>query len=445
MQSQSQFESIAAHALKTSRGEQTEVVLMGTDAALTRFSNNEIHQNVAERDVTLMVRLVLGKRVGVANTNDISKKGIEQVMEQAYRITSVLPENPEFPGLPVPKPVPQAGGFSIETAECGPEQRAAAVDRICRRAEDVGLVSAGAFSTNTMSLLVANSLGVHAFHQRTFANLLAVAMSDSSSGYADRTASNVRDIDAEAVVEEAVRRAELGKRPVAVEPGEYEVLLEPYAVSDLLDFLSYLGFSALAVQESRSFMGGKFGQRLVGANVSIWDDGLDPAGIPMPFGFDGMPKRRVDFFKDGIAKEVCHDTITAAKDKVETTGHALPPGMTYGPLPVNLFMGGGAATHEQMIASMKRGLIVTRFWYTRVVHPLTATMTGMTRDGTFLVENGKVVGPVKNLRFTQSYLEALNHVDLVGKQSHINRSWFSFNRVPALKIGKWNFTGATEF
>jgi predicted Zn-dependent protease len=186
----------------------------------------------------------------------------------------------------------------------------------------------------------------------------------------------------------------------------------------------------------------------MGENVSIWDDGLSPEGIPTPFDYEGVPKRRVTFIDRGVAKGVAWDTYFAGKQGGDTrsTGHALPAGATVGPLPLNMFMATGDATVDAMVRSTKRGLWVSRFWYTRTVHPLNVVTTGMTRDGTFLIEDGKVVGPVKNMRFTQGYVEALNNVDLVGRDGMLVLGDLGggVRRVPALKLSKWNFTGVSE-
>jgi predicted Zn-dependent protease len=216
-------------------------------------------------------------------------------------------------------------------------------------------------------------------------------------------------------------------------------------VADILDFLGYLGFSAQAVQEGRSFMGGKFGQKIVGENVTIWDDGLSLANLPTPFDFEGVPKQPVTFFDKGIATAVVYDSYTAGKEGKQSTGHALPAPNTFGPLPLHMAMATGDSTKEAMLKGIKKGLWVTRFHYTRVVHPLLMIITGMTRDGTFLIENGEITQPVKNLRFTQSYLEALNNVEAIGQTAKLQRGFLGGNLVPALKIAKFTFSGATEF
>ena len=436
---------LASRVLSLSKADQTEVAIYADDAALTRFANNEIHQNVAERDAMVVIKAVMGRRFGLGTTNDLSDAGIQAALDQAIAAAKVLPDLEEFLPVPPPQNIPEAGGFSMATAEFGPLQRAAGVRVVCQRAKDDGLNAAGAFRVDTASRTVANSEGLFAHHQTTGAELMAVLMSPDSSGYAAQISMDVADINPEVVAAEAAWKAITGRSPRSVEPGEYEVVLESYAVGDMLDFLSYMGFGALSMQEGRSFMSGKLGQRVMGQNVSIWDDGLDPGGLVRSFDFEGIPKQRVDIITNGIAASPVYDRRTAAKEGKKTTGHALPSGSSIGPLPFNMFLGPGHASREQLIGSVKRGLLVTRFWYTRVVHPLTVTMTGMTRDGTFLIENGEIVAPVRDLRFTQSYLEALNNVDMISRATKLVRDSSAANRVPDLKISRWAFTGSTEY
>ena len=216
-------------------------------------------------------------------------------------------------------------------------------------------------------------------------------------------------------------------------------------MAELLSYLSYLGLGALSVQEGRSFMANKFGQRITGENISIWDEGLDRTGLPTPFDFEGVPKQRVDLITDGVAKAVVYDSYCAGKEGTESTGHALPAPNHYGPLPGNLFMKAGQHSLEQMPAKVERGVWITRFHYVNPVHPLKTILTGMTRDGTFLIEDGEIKEGVKNLRFTQNILEALSAVDMIGAETKLRPGFFGGNRVPALLIRRFSFTSATEF
>jgi predicted Zn-dependent protease len=277
-------------------------------------------------------------------------------------------------------------------------------------------------------------------------------MSDGASGYANFVSRNIEDIDVKRTSEEAAEKCLRSKNPREIEPGEYEVILEGYAVSDLLLFLGHLGFGALSVQEGRSFMSNKFGQKITGENITIWDDGLNPESFAVPFDFEGVPKKKVILIEKGIAENVVYDSYTAGKEGKNSTGHALPLPNTCGPMPLNLFLKNGEATKEEMISSTKRGLLVTRFHYTNVVEPMKTIITGMTRNGTFLIEEGKIKGPVKNLRFTESVLKALSRVSMISKETKLASEGTIYGRrfatgsvVPAIKVDKFNFSGATQF
>ncbi len=438
---------ITDKVLSLSAADQTEVVILAQDQRLTRFANSTIHQNVAERDAEVRVRAVVGKRIGVASTNDLSDAGLARVVDTALALARLQRENPDFLSLPGPAPVADVAAFSEATAGCTPETRAKGVGDICRRAVAEGLVASGAFTTATQELAVANSWGVFAYFPTTFADLKTVIMSDDGSGYASATSWDVADVNTQAVGAEAVGKALRSRNPHDIEPGRYPVILEDYAVADIVEMLAYLGFSALAVQEGRSFMAGHFGQAMVDSKISIWDDGLDLRGLPQPFDFEGVPKRRVDFFDKGVATAVVYDTYTAGREGKTSTGHALPAPNTFGPFPLNLFMAPGQATKEKMLASMERGLWVTRFHYTRPVHPTRAVVTGMTRDGTFWIENGEIAYPVKNLRFTYSYLDALRHAEQLSNTTRRVRGDMDIGApcVPALKVTEFEFTGVTQF
>jgi PmbA protein len=431
--------------LSASAAEETEVLISARDSQLTRFAGSYIHQNVAERDRTVRVRVIVGKRSGVASTNDVSEAGLQSVVARATDSAGAQPENPGLLPMPGGRPIPQVAAFGEATASCSPDTRAEAVGTICDLAREAGLVASGAFTTGQQELVVANSLGLFAYHPSTVADLNTVIMGDDSSGYASRTDLDVCRIDAEAAGREAVNKALRSRAPRDLGPGVYPVFLESYAVGDMLMYMAYLGFGALAVQEGRSFLAGHLGERVFDRQISIWDDGLDPAGLPLPFDFEGVPKQRVDIIRDGVAAGVVYDRETAAREGRESTGHGLPAPNTRGPMATNLFMAPGQATREDMLRSLDRGLWVTRFHYVNPVHPLRAVLTGMTRDGTFLIENGQVTTPVKNLRFTQSALEALNHVVGVSARTALARTRFGGWRAPDLALGEFRFSGTTEF
>ena len=440
--------------LERSQADQTEVVLIARDSALTRFANSTIHQNVAEKNPEVRIRVVIrdpgthtGGRIGLASTNSLEEEALTRTLEKAVAMARLQPLNPDFVSLPAPQPLPEADGFSQSTASCSPERRAQEAGAICRLARDQGASAFGALTTTVQELAVANSLGTFAYHRETTADINTVVMTDTGAGYASALAQDLDLLDFEALGREAVDKCLRAQNPQPLEPGDYTVILEPYAVQDLIQMFGYTGFSAVAVDEGRSFMSGRLGEQLMDPRISIWDDGLDPAGIPLPFDFEGVPKGRLDMIRNGVATGPLYNSYQAYKEGKTSTGHALPLPSYIEALALNAFFGPGDSSIQEMIAGTERGLYITRFHYTRPVEPVKVVITGMTRDGTFLVENGEIAQPVKNLRFTQSYVEALNHLEAIGRDAKLLIGFAGVARdsVPALKLGGFTFTGTTEF
>ena len=429
-------------ALDLSGVEEVEAYLSGQDLALTRFANNAIHQNVVHGDAQLNIRAVIGHRQGRATTNDLSDSGIARAREEARSNALLMPDDPDFQGLPGPRAPVMIAAYDEPTAGCSPEDRAEIVSQVCRRAESQSLNAAGFYRTGANEKAVMNTRGTWAYHRGSFAGLLITARSESSAAWAKGSSWQMKDIEVDALINEATEKALRGRNPQPIEPGEYAVVLSPYAVDDVLGALSSYGMSAQMVQDGRSWMIGLMGKSAMSPMISIWDDGCDLNGGPMPFDAEGVPKQRVGIVTDGVVGDPVYNFYTACKEGRLSTGHQ--GGATGGPSASNLFMKPGDQSVDQMIESTERGLFVTRFFYTRLVHPTGCVMTGMTRDGTFLIENGKLTHPVKDLRFTQSYVEALNGVQAVGEEVKLlmNEGAFSAN-VPALKLSSFNFTGVT--
>jgi PmbA protein len=434
---------VLAHAERGGASE-AEVLINAEDAALTRFANSEIHQNVAESNSQVNLRFVVGKRIGVASTSRTDEEGLRSLAETAGAIARNAAELVDWAGLPEPTPIPDVPqAFSATTAAATPELRAEGVRAVIAAADAEGVVAYGSFSTSTESTVVVNSKGIRAAGSRTTSQLLTVSMGPGGgTGYAESCDVNAAHIDAAAIGREAAGKARASAEPVSIEPGDYPVVLEEYAVVDLLDMLGYLGFSALAVEEGRSFV--EPGRRVGSQLVTIWDDGTDPAGLPMAFDYEGVGKQRVELIERGVCRGVVYDSQTAARAGRTSTGHGLPAPNPYGPFPLNMLMASGSANRDELIGGLERGLLVTRFHYTNPVHPKLAIVTGMTRDGTFLVEGGRIVGPVRNLRYTQSYLEALAGIEAIGAERRTLRGFLGGVAVPAVRIAGWTFTGATE-
>ncbi len=442
------IDALLDRALGHSTAAQTEALFLGQDAALTRFANNQIHQNVREHDGTLQVRVIDREKIGVASTNRLDADGIRSVVERALAIAERSAPNPPAAILPEPDGSQRDPhlGYVAATAEAEAVRRAEGARAVIAAGEAVGLQTAGSFSTSVMTVAVANTRGIRVQHQSTRAALLTVMMdgfaSGAASGYAHAGSPDVGEIDAEALGAEAARKGAEMRGAGELEAGEYEVILEEYAVAGLMEYLSYIGFSGLAHEEGRSFM--DLGTRVMGENVSIWDDGADPSGLPAAIDFEGVVRKRVELIERGIATSVVHDAATGARAGTGSTGHGLPAPNLIGPMALNLFMAPGTTPREDLIKNVQRGVWVTRFHYINPVHPKKAILTGMTKDGTFLIEDGKLTRPLLNFRFTQSIPEAFSDVRAASSSTKLlPGEFFGGYRVPALHLGAFNFTGVT--
>lgn len=446
MMEKQEAQVLCQQILQRCRQAQAEVLLLAEDNHLTRFANNSIHQNVAEHNLSLIVRYILNGKVGSAVTNRSDAAGMDQVVDLARENALASPPDPNFPGLAEPAGYAEAGAFDDWTAAYPADGRADAVGVVCRLAAEKSLSASGAFSTGARQAAVSNTSGVFAYHAGTVADFQVTVMGNDSSGRAQASAWRAGEIPSEALGREAIRKAELGKSPRLVDPGEYTVVFDPYVTQDLVEMLNYYGIGAQAVLDGRSWMNDRLGQQVMSPLVNLWDDGGDPRGLPSPFDYEGVPKQKVEIVREGVVLGPVYDRATARKAGASSTGHAMLPNQRMlGPVASNLFMALGTAATEDLIASTRRGLYITRFWYTRLVHPRDCTITGMTRDGVFMIENGELAYPVKNLRFTQSYLQALADVEAIGSEKRLLVEDYSGMaiHVPALKIGRFNFTGVT--
>ncbi len=445
MLGKNQLKEFTDRALACSNSESTQITISVWESGLTRFANSYIHQNVEEENVIIVVKCVNEKRIGEASTNTFNE--IEKTVECAQAISRVAPANPDFPGFPEANPIEDVTTFITKTYEFTPLKRAEVCNSIIRRTS--GLKAFGSFSTDMLELVIANSNGLFCYNRSTNAFANTTIMGDNGSGYAEAGGRNASKVNYTKMIEKAVEKAKSAQNPVGIETGKYEVILEDLAAADLLSYLGYLGFNALRHQEGRSPFCGKLGKKVVGKNITIWDDALDPTGCPFPFDFEGVPKKRVSLIERGVIKELLYDSATAKKEGKKSTGHSTGDPSS-GAVPLNLFMQGGESTLEELTSSVKKGILVTRLWYTNLIDPMTVTITGMTRDGTYLIENGKIVKPLRNLRFTQSIIEAFSNVlelscpTFVPSVSHYGAPFSYGVKVPALKIKDWNFTGVTE-
>ncbi len=439
-----QIETILQKTVSFSEGDQTEAILYGGTSYLTGFANNYIHRNVGENNYSLSVRVAFGKKIGSASVNDFSEGALKDVVKRAVEIARLQRENPNFVSFAKPEASENRDFFNEKTAKVTPDMRAAYVKKILDKSKEKGLNANGTFVIDLMQIGILNSLGVSRFGSLTIASLKSVILGDNSSGYSKEVSTNVDDISVDSIIKESIGITEMGKNPEAVEPGKYEVVLSPYSLAEFINSLMYFSLNARAVEEGTSFLTGNFGKKILGGNITMYDDGLSPETIPMPFDFEGVPKKKVIFFENGVAKDVVYDTMTAYKNGKESTGHSLPQPSAYSPYPMNVIMAGGDLSKDEIISHVEHGLYIHRFWYTNPMDPRRAVITGMTRDGLFLIENGRITKPVKNMRFTESIITALNNCIELSKEKKVIYDDSSIT-VPYVRIKDFTFTSITEF
>jgi predicted Zn-dependent protease len=440
------FEKVA----KSSKADETEIVYIGSNNGLTRFANSMIHQNVNEDNAKILFRTVIGKKIGVASTNSLVQSDLKDTLKNSFEIAKYQKDNKNFPGLPEPAEYPKIDTFHESTANYAPKDRAKQVKKVFVRANKRKFTAAGAFATGDGEIAIFNSKGVRCYQTVAGASINIIAMSDTSSGYAVGLSRKVEDLDAAALADIAVEKAYLAKKPKPLEAGEYEVILEPSAVAALFEWLNYIGFGSKAFLEKTSFLADKIGQKIMDDSITIYDDGNDLSAIAMPFDFEGVPKQKVFLIQNGIAKGVVYDRITGNKAEVPSTGHGLTANEHgQGALPLNLFLTTGDKSREAMIASVKRGILVTRFHYINgYIDMPNAVLTGMTRDGTYLIEDGQIKHGIKNLRFTDSMLRAFSNVKGISRDRQLIPSWWDAVgciAAPTIHLGSFKFTGTTDF
>jgi PmbA protein len=421
-----------------------EVMLGATSSALTRFANNAIHQNVAEESRYLSIRPLIGQRTARATTNLFDHDSIRAAVEQAVALTHAQAPDPDLPALACPEPLPAFDRFSAATAASTPAERAQAVAEAVGIVRAAGQTAAGICSAGQCVEAILNSAGLDAYYCDTSAQFSITAMAADSSGWAKASAPDRNSLDPAALASSASRKAALSAAPRELSPGRYTVILEPAAVLDLVGQI-FADFSATAMHDQRSFLTGRMGERLFGENITIYDDAAHPLQSGAPFDGEGVPRHRLTLVERGVPSQIAYSRASALREGVPATGHGFPLPNEYGEAPANVVMEGGDSSLEQLIASTERGILVTRVWYIREVDPFEKIMTGMTRDGTFLIENGRLAGGLRNFRFNQSVIELLSNVEAMTPAVHATGEETFDMVVPAMKAHGFRFSEVTRF
>jgi predicted Zn-dependent protease len=442
--------------------DELELLIGGGASALTRFANNGITQNVSEENYSLSVRVNFDGRTARATTNKTDDESLRRVVAQAEALARVQQSDPDL--LPMPKAEEVAPADSPETpnryfeatAAISASDRATQVDRMVAAGKRRGLTAAGTYSSGKQVEGLFNSRGVEQWHQQTQAEASITMIAENSSGWQKANAPNADDFDATQLAEVAAEKARLSANPREISPGKYTVILEPAAVLDLVGFM-FWDYSGLALLDQRSFLNNRMGTQLFGQEINIYDDAYHPLQSGLAFDGEGVRRRRVALVESGVPKRVVYSRASAALMRkaemapqvgpVEVTGHGFPLPNEMGEAPMNIVFGAPKSpmTVDEMIRGTERGILVTRLWYIREVEPYEKILTGMTRDGTFLVENGKVVGGVRNFRFNQGLIHLLNHVEAMSMPVRASGEESFDMVVPSMKVRDFNFTEVTRF
>ncbi len=440
----SELERLAARVLKFSEADETEVEIGSTTDALTRFANNTIHQNVAEQNLSISIRTVVDGRTARATTNKTDDESLRRTVAAAIRLAHNQPENPDLlPMLRSQKYQKVARHFAA-TAEATAQDRARAVTRVCKMADKTKQTAAGIFATASTRSILANSRGLLAKYEQTRSEFSVTILEADSSGWAKANSPDVHNIDPDALAESASQKAAASRKPRELPPGHYTAILEPSAVLDIVGFLFY-DFAGTAVLDKRSCFTGRMGKKILGDNITLWDDVYHPLQTGTPYDGEGLPRQKVLLVDRGVPKNLVYSRATARKMKAKPTGHGFSLPNDYGEAPMNLVLAGGYKSVDDMIRSTERGVLVTRLWYIREVDPYKKVLTGMTRDGTFLVENGKVAGGIRNFRFNQSVLEMLSNVEMLGPAVRAAGEESFEMVVPPMKVRDFHFSEVTKF
>jgi predicted Zn-dependent protease len=435
---------LTARTLSFSRAEEARVNLNSGTEANTRWAVNQVSTSGESRNASVTVSSAFGRRIGSATTNRFDDDSLRQVVATSERLARLAPEDQEYLGQLGEQIYPEAPHPWFDaTANLDAERRAAAVREVAQRAQARGLISTGFIPTRAGSQAVATSRGLFAFNRATGAAFSTTVRTQdgTGSGWAGVALNDWSRIDVRELAERAVEKAELSRNPRPVEPGPWTVILEPQAVGSLIGFM-FGQLAARAADEGRSFFsrpggGNRIGERLLSENVTLFTDPNEPMLFTAPFNDEGLPNRRMVWFDQGVLQNLVYDRFWAGRQNVEPTG-----------FPAGFMMMGGDATLEEMIAGTERGLLVTRFWYMRPVDQRTILYTGLTRDGTFLIENGRIMEPVQNLRWNESPVNILRNIQMMGRPEPVLPSEAggvgSAVVVPPLKVERFNFTSVSD-
>ena len=447
--------------------DEIELLISGGRSALTRFANNTIHQNVAQEESHISLRVSFDNRTARASTNKHDDDSLLRLVQSAEALARVQQPEPDLLPMPSPEEVRSNAAdadaspvqrYFDSTARLTPQDRARSVALMVDIAKKHALISAGIFSSAEVVEGIFNSRGVADWYQQTLAEASVTMIGDTSSGWQKGNSPDAAQLDAAHLAEVAAQKAIASKNPRELPSGKYTVILEPAAVLDAVGFM-FWDFGGSALLEQRSFLNDRIGTQLFGENITVWDDVYHPLQAGVPFDGEGIKRHRLKLIENGVVRRVTYARSSAQRMQqsemastlgpIAATGHGFALPNEIGEAPLNIVFAppepGQLQTVEQMVASTERGILVSRLWYIREVDPYEKILTGMTRDGTFLVEGGKLQGGVLNFRFNESLIHMLQNVEAMGQPVRASGEE-SFDMVaPPMKVRDFNFTETTKF
>jgi predicted Zn-dependent protease len=431
-------------AMGYSKADKTFVMLTGGKNNLTRFANNIIHQNVMQKNYTVKVVSIVDGKVGIASGNVFHPDKLEEIVNNSYLIAKLQTKESEYIETTEKFEYGDLSIYDKKTAEFSEEDRANAVNEIISMCTKENLSAAGTFYTGDNLLTMLNSSGNFTYFSNSECGFTLTTTNDQDgTGYADDYAYKIQNLDYIEETKIAIEKAKKNRDRVILKPGYYTALLEPLCTTVFVDFLSYLGFGGQAFRYGNSFMCNKIGEKITGDNITIEDNCFYPYTMGFPFDFEGTTKKQVVLVENGIAKGVVHDNKTAKHFGVKSTGHALPLDSTMGPIPLHLRLKHGKSKYEDMIKSIEDGILVTQFFYDNVVDPMLPSITGMTRDGTFLIKNGEIVGACKNVRYNAEILKLFSNVKMIGNKYKSNMSGGTVTAAPAILVDGFHVSSSS--
>lgn len=426
--------AIMEKALSFSTADTCEVNLSGSESGNIRYARNTVSTAGYRSNQTLVVQASFGKRSGTATIDEFDDDSLARVVKRAEELAKLSPENPEFMEPLGPQEYDESVTFVEATANITPEQRAGIANASIEPARAKDVTAAGFLNDSAGFSAMMNSNGLFAYNQSTDASFSVTMRTNdgTGSGWATRDANDIANLKAEEASKSAIDKALMSRNAKAIEPGKYTVILEPAASEQLLGNM-FGSFNARTADEGRSFMskeggGTKLGEKIVDERVNIWSDPRDPRVPTSTWNGSGQPLKKMNWIENGVVKNLAYSRYWAEQQGVEAV-----------PFPSNGIMAGGDASLEDMIKDTKRGILVTRLWYIRTVDPQTLLYTGLTRDGTFFIENGKLKHPIKNFRFNESPIIMLNNLETLGQQVRING-----NLIPYMKVRDFTFTSLSD-